>query len=163
MSHWLFCRWAGKVNMFENADEQNSLVKLLDGWIDDPQNMKTAFVELKAKFQSREDVIFSFKSRPGVSYSLRVNAQKNRQKDRPLFALMDIVDDQSESRWLSVCFYSDLVTDPEGEGNLVPEGILGEDGYCFDLFEYDRDLITYIEQRVDEAYANYLTPPFSLQ
>ena len=149
--------------MFENNDEQNDMVRLLDGWTDDPQNMKTAFVELKNKFQGREGVNFSFKSRPGVSYSLRVNARKSRQKDRPLFALMDIVDDQSKSRWLSVCFYSYLVTDPEGEGNLVPEGILGEDGYCFDLFEYDRDLITYIEQRVDEAYANYLPPPFSLQ
>ena len=163
MSPWLFCRWVGKANMFENNDEQNDMVRLLDGWTDDPQNMKTAFVELKNKFQGREGVTFSFKSRPGVSYSLRVNARKSRQKDRPLFALMDIVDDQSKSRWLSVCFYSDLVTDPEGEGNLVPEGILGEDGYCFDLFEYDRDLITYIEQRVDEAYANYLPPPFSLQ
>ena len=40
------------------------------------------------------------------------------------------------------------------EGNLVPEGILGEDGYCFDLFEYDRDLMTYIEQRIAEAYSN---------
>ncbi|MBW2216243.1 MAG: hypothetical protein JRF34_03500, partial [Deltaproteobacteria bacterium] len=51
--------------MFENAEEQNDMMKLLDGWIDDPQNMKTAFVELKDKFQGRGDVIFSFKSRPG--------------------------------------------------------------------------------------------------
>ena len=143
--------------MFENTDEQHDMTELLDGWSDDSMNMKKAFIDLKAKFESREDVAFSFKSRPGVSYSLRVNARENKQKGRPLFALMDIVDDQSENRWLSVCFYSDLVTDPEGEGNLVPEGILGEDGYCFDLFEYDRDLMTYIEQRIDEAYENLLT------
>jgi hypothetical protein len=140
--------------MFENADEQKDMMKLFDAWSHDPQNMKTAFLELKDKFQGSGDVTFSFKSRPGVSFSFRVKARKSRQNNRPLFALMDIVDDQSESRWLSICFYSDLVTDPEGEGNLVPEGILGEDGYCFDLFEYDRGLITYIEQRVDEAYAN---------
>ena len=138
--------------MFENPDEQQAMIELLEEWTDDPMNMKKAFVKLKAKFESREDVTYSFKSRPGVSYSLRVNARNNAQKGRPLFALMDIVDDESESRWLSVCFYSDLVTDPEGEGNLVPEGILGEDGYCFDIFEYDRDLINYIAQRVDEAY-----------
>ena len=48
--------------MFENADEQNDMMKLLDGWIDDPQDMKTAFIELKDKFQGRGDVIFSFKS-----------------------------------------------------------------------------------------------------
>ena len=65
-------------------------------------------------------------------------------EDRPLLSIVDIVEDQSESRWLSVCFYSDLVTDPDDEGNLVPQGILGEDGYCFGLFEYDEDLISYI-------------------
>jgi hypothetical protein len=46
------------------------------------------------------------------------------------------------------------VSDPDDEGNLVPKGILGEDGYCFDLFEFDNALIPYIEQRVDEAYSN---------
>ena len=35
--------------MFENAEEQNDMMKLLDDWIDDPQNMMTAFVELKDK------------------------------------------------------------------------------------------------------------------
>lgn len=142
--------------IFENLKEYHEMMELLDGWADDSQNMKAVFIELKEKFYAKKDVMFSFASRPGVSYSLRVNVGNRIKKDRPLFALMDIVDDESAGRWLSVCFYSDLVTDPDDEGNLVPEGILGEDGYCFDLFEYDRDLITYIKQRVDEAYTKTL-------
>jgi hypothetical protein len=99
-------------------------------------------------------VSLSFYSRPGVSYSLRASAENSAQTDRKLFALVDIVEDQTDSRWLSVCFYSDLVSDPDDEGNLVPKGILGEDGYCFDLFENDTASISYIEQRVDEAFDN---------
>ncbi len=140
--------------MFEHNSEQNEMMEMLEAWIDDPQNMKDVFIRLKDKFNSKNGVIFSFKSRPNVSYSLRANVEKNEKKDRALFALMDIVDDQTASRWLSVCFYSDLVTDPDEEGNLVPAGILGIDGYCFDLFEYDTELISYIEQRIDEAYSN---------
>lgn len=142
--------------MFKTGDVQSDMKEMLDGWTDDSQNMKGAFIKLKDKFQSKKDVTFSFKARPGVSYSLRANVGKSSKKDRDLFALMDVVDDQTESRWLSVCFYSDLVTDPEDEGNLVPQGILGEDGYCFDLFEYDKDLLSYIEQRIDEAFEKAL-------
>ncbi len=138
--------------MVEGNDAHDEIVALLEGWTDDPQNMKDAFIKLKDKLLSKKDVSVSFHSRPGVSYSLRASVRNSVVKDRNLFALVDIVDDQAESRWLSVCFYSDLVSDPDDEGNLVPQGILGEDGYCFDLFEYDKTLISYIEKRVDEAY-----------
>jgi len=74
-----------------------------------------------------------------------------------LFVMVDIVDDDPENRWLSVCFYGDMITDPNEEGDLVPEGLLGEDGYCFDLCEYDEAAISYLEQRIDEAYANSLS------
>jgi len=61
------------------------------------------------------------------------------------------VDDDPENRWLSVCFYADTVTDPESLGNLVPEGIMGENGYCFDVFEEDSSLFEYLEERIREA------------
>jgi len=142
--------------MFTDNEEKDAMQAFLEDWTDDPQNMKAAFVRLKEKLVENRGVVLSFNPRPGVSYSLRANVKSGSIKDRPLFALVDIVDDQAESRWLSVCFYSDLVSDPEDEGNLVPEGILGEDGYCFDLFEYDREFIDYVEQRIDEAYKNAL-------
>ena len=140
--------------MFAIHEEHDEMMAFLEGWADDPQNMKGAFLKLKKKLLGKKDVILSFKSRPGISYSLRASVGKSAGKNRNLFALVDIVDDQTENRWLSVCFYSDLVSDPDDEGNLVPKGILGEDGYCFDLFEFDNTLIPYIEQRVDEAYDN---------
>jgi len=140
--------------MFAIHEEYDEMMAFLEGWADDPQHMKDAFLELKEKLLGKEDVILSFNSRPGISYSLRASVGKSAGKNRNLFALVDIVDDQTENRWLSVCFYSDLVSDPDDEGNLVPKGILGEDGYCFDLFEFDNALIPYIEQRIDEAYDN---------
>jgi len=140
--------------MFESNDDHEEMLYFLESWTDDPQNMKDAFIKLKEKLLSKKNVSLSFYSRPGVSYSMRASAGNSDGTNMSLFALVDVVDDQKESRWLSVCFYSYLVSDPDDEGNLVPKGILGEDGYCFDLFEYDTALISYIEQRVDEAFDN---------
>jgi hypothetical protein len=128
-----------KKESFNFADEREfiDLSKVIEDWKDDPQNMKSVFLNIKDKFLEKENPIFTFKSRPGVSYSLRVSLKNCDNKGRPLFALVDIIDDDPKNRWLSICFYTDTITDPEGVGNLVPEGILGEDGYCFDLYERD--------------------------
>ena len=53
-----------------------------------------------------------------------------------------------------MCFYDDMVDDPDEKGDFVPGGLLGEDGLCFDLDEHDEALISYVGQRIDEAYAN---------
>ena len=53
--------------------------------------------------------------------------------------------------WLSVCFYADAVTEPRDLGNLVPSGLLGEDGHCFDVEHPDGDLQRYVLERVREA------------
>jgi hypothetical protein len=97
-----------------------------------------------------EGVSFDFYPRPGVSYSLR--AKHESQEDRPLFMLIDVIDDP-DARWLSVCFYGSTVADPGELGNLIPQGILGEDGYCFDLEEYDEKFLEYLCLRIDEAHA----------
>jgi len=93
--------------------------------------------------------------RPGISYSLRARA-KTENEEGTLITMIDIVDDDPDNRWLSVCFYGDCVTDSEEEGDLVPGGLLGEDGYCFDLYENNQNTIAYLEQRIDEAYENTL-------
>ena len=140
--------------MFSSDDDFREMTEYIVRWTDDPKNIKGAFIKLKDKFLGKKGVMLSFNSRPGISHSLRASVIHSEMKGGKLFALIDVVDDQSEGRWLSVCFYSDLVTDPNQEGNLVPKGILGEDGYCFDLSEYEEGIISYIEQRVDEAYEN---------
>ncbi len=45
-----------------------------------------------------------------------------------------------------------MIDDPEELGNLIPQGILGEDGYCFDLEELDDSFVDYLNGRIDEAY-----------
>ena len=92
----------------------------------------------------------SFKARPVITYSLRGTHPK--QKKRPLFVMNDVIDDDPENRWLSVCFYDTLISDPEERGDFVPGGLLGEDARCFDLEGFDEELLRYIEERLSEAY-----------
>ncbi len=119
----------------------------LNDWQEDPRRLKPLFhrlvLELEAKGAEFELVI-----RTGVTASLR--ARLPEQSKRPLFCLVDVVED-ADGRWLSVCFYADAVRDPEELGNPVPQGLLGEDGYCFDLEEPDAELENYLHPRMDEA------------
>ena len=98
------------------------------------------------------DVRFDFKARPGVSYSLRAANAKN--DERPLFVLVDVVDDEPEARWLSVCFYADMVNDPDELGDFVPSGLMGKDACCLNLEEDDPAMRDYILARLGEAAAS---------
>jgi hypothetical protein len=132
-----------------NTNDQ--LNAFLETWEDTPRRVKSAFSRLW-KYLSREDQLkVTFLARPGVSHSLRVAHLV--QKARPLFLILDIIEDKQEGRWLSVCFYPDMITDPEERGNLIPLGLLGQDGYCFDMEEWDDDFLSYLEKRLDEAYS----------
>ena len=124
----------------------------ISGWKTDPADMKKAFLHLKDHLFKKDNISFDFKGRKGVSYSLR--AKHDKQTNRDLFVMVDVIDDDPEERWLSVCFYGDLLTDPGEKGDLVPEGLAGDDGYCFDLDEYTGDGVAYIEARLDEAFNN---------
>lgn len=139
-------------NVFANEKEYREMLELLEGWKADPLDMKAAFVRLGSDLSKKGHAVLSFKSRPGVSYSLRASVGAELKKKWPLFVMIDIIDDDSEGRWLSVCFYGDMITDPDEAGDLVPGGLLGEDGYCFDLDEYDESLVSYIVERIGEAH-----------
>ena len=123
--------------------------EFIDTWKDTGAEMKAVVVELKEFLASMEGVSLSFKGRPGVSYSIR--PRHHNQKGRDLFAMVDVIDDNPEERWLSICFYGDMITDPDGAGDLVPGGLLGEDGYCFDLYESDEEEVAYLKNRLVEA------------
>ena len=140
--------------MSMNKEAYNEMSEFLEGWTNDPQDMKGAFIRLKERMSGKEHVTFTFISRPGVSYSLRAAMDNLGERERPLFVMIDIIDDDPENRWLSVCFYDDMVEDPDEKGDFVPGDLLGEDGLCFDLDEHDEALISYVGQRIDEAHAN---------
>ncbi len=133
--------------MDENV--KNQVDVLLQNWSEDPLQTKEVFVEYMRLLDEQSGVRLDFKARPGVSYSLR--AVHANQKERSLFVMVDVVDDEPESRWLSVCFYADMVQDPDELGDFVPGGLLGEDACCFNLDENDADMRAYIRARILEA------------
>ncbi len=120
----------------------------LENWKIDPLNAKTAFIAFYSWLKN-ENMLLEFNERPGISYSLR--AKHEAQENRPLFVLVDVVDDDENERWLSVCFYNDMVQDPDELGDFVPNGLMGEDALCLNLDEDDSTMKEYIQKRIAEA------------
>ncbi|PIE69192.1 MAG: hypothetical protein CSA21_03450 [Deltaproteobacteria bacterium] len=127
---------------------QEKLEQFIREWREENQGNRQAFIELWRYLEGKAGVILEFHQRPGVTHSLR--ATHPDQQGRPLFVMVDVIEDTP--RWLSVCFYGELITDPEGRGDEVPAGLLGEDAVCFDMETASPDLLAYIKARIDEAY-----------
>lgn len=125
------------------------LSSFMENWQEDPIKAKVAFIDYLELLDSNPDIHTEFKARPNISYSLR--AKHKAQKNRDLFVLIDVVDDDPKNRWLSVCFYADLVTDPDEKGDIVPDGLNGEDALCLNLDEDDDQMRSYIKIRLQEA------------
>ncbi|MDI6796137.1 MAG: hypothetical protein QMD09_04295 [Desulfatibacillaceae bacterium] len=127
--------------------------KFLAGWKIDNADTRKVFAGMYQFLKTLDGAKISFVPRPGVTYSLRAGIEGAA---RPIFALVDVIDDDPESRWLSVCFYEDMISDPFGTGEMIPNGILNEDGYCFDVEDPDPSILEYLKQRAQEAYARAL-------
>ena len=135
---------------FASPETLEDLKGFIVSWTGDGNAAKDIFLKIKKVLFEHSETRLEFHCRPGVSYSLR--AARVIGTSSRLFALVDVVDDDPADRWLSVCFYADAVSDPEGKGNRIPGGILGEDGHCFDVFDEDGPLLPYLEARISEAY-----------
>lgn len=127
---------------------ENDLKEFIDQWQETAN--KTTFLRFKNYLAEKDGVTLNFIPRPGLTYSLR--AAKENQSDRDLFVMVDVI--EAEPRWLSICFYGEMITDPAEKGDFVPQGLLGNDAICFDLEESNDELICYIEARMDEAWRN---------
>lgn len=127
----------------------NDCLAFLDQWNTDPNSVKPTFLHFKELLEKCSGTCLSFKSRPGISYSLRCACPES---DRDLFVMVDVVDDDPEDRWLSVCFFDDQVSDPEDLGDWAPEGLAGKDARCFNIEGVDQDMIAYTEARIQEAF-----------
>jgi hypothetical protein len=134
------------------SETMQELQSFVDDWTDTDERNKEAFLRLKSHLDAQDCVQLEFISRPGVTYSLR--ASHPNQSQRTLFVMVDVIED--DPRWLSVCFYGEMITDPDEQGDFVPEGLLGEDAMCFDIDQYDDTLLKYVEARLDEAYQSAL-------
>jgi hypothetical protein len=120
----------------------------IEDWQETGERNKEGFLFLKGLLEAMEAVVLEFVPREGVTYSLR--AQHTNQTEKPLFVMVDVI--EGEPRWLSICFYADMITDPEEKGDFVPGGLLGEDACCFDIDEYNEAMLEYIDQRMAEAH-----------
>ena len=136
------------------ADERH-VVDEIEAFISDWSGvdcpMRDYFKLFFQELRGMAGVTLSFSARPGVSYSIRPHHDKLVGRD--FFAMLDVIDDDPEDRWLSICFYGDMITDPEERGELIPGGLAGDDGYCFDLNTDDGELAKYIVARLHEAKA----------
>jgi hypothetical protein len=130
----------------------SELDTFLAQWDSGPDGVKPLFQSMYACLTGMDGVSLEYRGRPGVSHSLR--ARHAAQKKRDLFVLVDIIDDDPEARWLSVCFYADMITDPEGRGDVVPGGLTGNDACCFDIDNPGADSEVYMTIRLQEARSN---------
>ncbi len=142
--------------LFADSNEYSAMVDLIESWTNDPANVKPVFIQLRDAVAEKDNVVLYFKSRPGISHSFRGHVPTAGGDTDRLFVMVDIVDDDPENRWLSICFYGDMIHDPDEAGDLVLGGLLGEDGYCFDLYENDADVAAYLLARISEAHQNSL-------
>ena len=126
----------------------SELNTFIEEWQETPENNRATFVHFREFLAAKQGVTLEFIPRPGVTYSLR--AVHQAQTTKGLFVMVDVIED--DPRWLSVCFYAEMITDPGEKGDFVPEGLLGEDAVCFDIEEQDEELVQYIEIRLEEAY-----------
>ncbi len=133
----------------QNTSDVQEVESFIEQWQGTDNAMKSCFLELYRYVSDFEGVSLSFVGRPGISYSLRPKHQ--HQQDRTLFAILDVIDDDPEDRWLSVCFYGDMISDPEERGEVIPGGLAGSDGYCFDVYEADESITSYLKARLLEA------------
>ena len=139
-------------DMSGNGEATTEIESFIAGWNGDEQPMREWFKLFYQELKGYADVELQFVARPGVSYSMRPKHIK--QQDRKLFAIVDVIDDDPAERWLSVCFYGDMITDPEERGEVIPGGLAGGDGYCFDMFDDDKALAQYLLARIREAAAS---------
>jgi len=129
-------------------EAEKELDAFLKDWTETPERNREAFLRFKGVLEAQDGVTLDFVPRPGLTNSLR--AVHENQKDKDLFVMADVIED--EPRWLSVCFYGEMINDPDEKADFVPEGLLGEDAMCFDLEAWDDDLVAYIEARLNEAW-----------
>jgi hypothetical protein len=136
--------------MSDQNDGNMEITAFIQEWQGEDQPMRNWFQLFFDTLTAMDDVTLEFVARPGVSYSIR--PKHKAQTERNLFAMVDVIDDDPADRWLSVCFYGDMITDPEERGEVIPGGLAGSDGYCFDMYDNDETLAHYLVERMKEGY-----------
>lgn len=133
----------------EDTKAREEYTAFLEEWKEDPLGCKPVLKSYIDLLSKQEGVELSYRCRPGVSYSVR--ARGKAQHDRDFFVMVDVVDDDPSERWLSICFYADMVTDPREVGDIAPGGLNDEDACCFNYDEADEEIAAYLGERLLEG------------
>ncbi len=133
------------------SEVKEGVAALLAAWVESADGNRQGFIRLHEVLAGMEGVVLEWHSRPGLTSSLRALVPG---RQRPLFVMVDVIED--EPRWLSVCFFNDMVQDPEERGAFVPGGLLGEDALCFDLDACTAEALAYVVARLAEAHRSAL-------
>lgn len=121
----------------------------LSNWGEDSQEVKDLFLALYDTAKNIPNVHMEYNGRPGISHSLRVGLAGD--PSRPFFAMVDIIDDDPEERWISMCMYADVAVDPDEKGDLIPKGLNDQDAVCFDVDESDETTAAYLAKVLKDA------------
>ena len=128
-------------------ETQKEIDSFVEEWPESPDRCRDLFQKLYDFLKQLDGAGIEFHARPGITYSMR--GVPDRESEYSLFVMVDVIEDQP--RWLSVCFYEQMVSDPDGRGDSVPGGLLGEDAICFDAESWDDALFAYLCGRINEA------------
>lgn len=131
-------------------ETEKQLMSFIETWKEGREQNKKGFLQLYNVLKAMNGVMLEFVPREGVTYSLR--AKHPNQQGKPLFVMVDVI--EGEPRWLSVCFYAEMISDPDERGDFVPGGLLGEDACCFDMEEYNEEMVQFLADRLQEACRN---------
>ncbi|MDR2892372.1 MAG: hypothetical protein LBV80_04725 [Deltaproteobacteria bacterium] len=132
----------------------------LKSWDEDSLEVKAVFSELydflRGALEKKQNLSLDWKARPNVSYSLRLLAGKATAEGatatgQACIAMLDIIDDDPEDRWLSLYLDAELAKDPDGRGDLAPRALDGRDALCFDIDENDEDIVAYLTQVLEQT------------
>lgn len=119
-------------------------------WRGGRESLEQTFKALKARAEELCGVGLSVQPRSGIGHSFRGITED--RADRPVWVLLDVLEPDNEPWWLSICFFADSITDPDDLGEVIPGGLFGADGYCFDIEKNDEQIINYLSQRLTEAW-----------
>ena len=114
----VYYRKKRRQKMTDRVTAAQEIEAFLQSWQGENQPMREWFRQFYRQLSSMEGVSLTFVARPGVSYSIRPVHVNQTSRDK--FAIVDVIDDDPDERWLSVCFYEDMITDPNGRGELDP-------------------------------------------
>jgi hypothetical protein len=116
---------------------------------EDRAEVKNIFIALYQCFKD-SNLPMKWLARPGSCYSLCVSEQNSTSA----FARLDVVDDDPEERWLSLCIKKALADDPANYGEVVPKILDEQDALCFAIDESNENIKVYLQTLLKKAINN---------